>query len=96
MKSKTVKVPAVAFIKDHGDGGGSTTIYPNLGALRKDRFPRTDFGTEEEYDKKWQEVLDEDDTYQNGEIDKDAGFEIQINEDGTVELVGVIYASWGQ
>ena len=96
MKNKIIEVKAVLYINDHGDGGGSTTIYPNLEALREDRFPRRFFKTEKEYEQKWQDVLNEEDPYENGEIDTNAGFNVALNEDGTVELVGRIYASWGQ
>lgn len=93
---KIVEVDAVAFIKDGQDGGGYTCIYPNLEALRDAEFPLDDYEDEDEANRKWEEVLDGDDTYENGEVDHNAGFKVAVYPDGKIELVGNIHASWGQ
>lgn len=83
---KTVK--AVSFYKDGQDGGGHTTIYPNMDLLVKD------LDIDEEH---LQEILDEDDPYENGEIDQDVSIEVEVDtETLEVTLVGEINVHWGQ
>lgn len=92
-------IKAFAYLIDHQDGGGSTTIYPSLDALQRDRFSwegkYPDCETKEESDAKLQAVLDEEDPYENGEIDETT-IEIEQLEDGTFVLAEKIHCSWGQ
>lgn len=97
-----IQVPAVAIIVDGGDGGGSTTIYPDLETLKKEHFFEwidKDSDPEDiaEAEHKYQLALEGNNPYEDGEIDEDAGFEIEYDDEtGQAILVGTIGASWGQ
>lgn len=99
-------VNAVALIRDHGDGGGSTVIVPDLETLKNEYFLEDakyyDEGEErdefiKEQLERYESALSGNNPYEDGEIDQSAGFNVEVDEEtGEVTLVGSIYASWGQ
>lgn len=88
-------IEAATFYQDGGDGGGGTSIYPNLEALKADRFSEDDYDSQEEADAAYQAVIDGDDPYGNGEIGS-VSIEIEVDENGVPSLADDFYIHWGQ
>ncbi len=91
----TIKIKAVSYYSDGGDGGGSITIYNSLEELRKDRFEPDDWTTPEECETKFQSALDRDDSYEDGAID-DVTLVFEPNADGSFRLAVPIHLHYGQ
>lgn len=75
------KFNVTAWCKDSGDGSHAIYLYNSLDDVRSEIESRKGELSDEE----WQEILDENNSYENGSISKES-IEIEI-VDGIVKLV---------
>ncbi len=86
----------VSYYSDHGDGGGSITLYNTLKDLRDDRFNPDYFDSPDDAEKHYLSALNGDDPYEDGEIDENVSIEVGANADGTFRLTKPLRLHYGQ
>jgi len=87
MAKVTKTINAVSYYLDGQDGGGTSWIFGSLERLQKERGIS---------DERLQEILDEEDPYENGEI-SDTEIQVEVDtETLEVTLLGSIRSHWGQ
>lgn len=79
-------IKIVSFSRDGQDGGGTFWLYNSLKELQEDLKIS---------DEKLQEILDEDDPYENGEINQNGSIEIE-EVNGKLQLAKGVHLHWGQ
>lgn len=83
------------FYRDGGDGSGTTYVHSSLEALKHAHFAADKWTSQEVQDRKFQETVDGDDTYENGEIGTET-IEIEMDANGVVSLAKSFSIHWGQ
>jgi hypothetical protein len=81
-----MEIKVVAYYQDGGDGSGNFTVYNDLNELQKDLKLS---------DERLQEILNEDDPYDNGEIQQNVTIKLE-EVDGKLRLAESFYLHWGQ
>lgn len=89
------KIKAYTYYIDGGDGGGTTYVHPSLEHLKNEHFKVNEWTTQEKQDKKFQDVLDEGNSYELGEISETTISIIQ-HPDRTLSLADSFSIHWGQ
>ena len=90
METQTIEVHTL--LQDNQDGGYTMYVYPTQDALIEDHYSYDDGNITDE---RRQEILDENDPYEDGYIGNDS-FEVAIDDDGKVQLVGSMSFHAGQ
>jgi hypothetical protein len=90
-KMKTQTITIHTRLQDNGDGGYTFYGYPSEDALIEDHFLNDGDMTDELR----QEILDEEDPYENGYIGQET-IEVGIDENGVVHLIGNLSFHAGQ
>jgi len=89
MKTQTIEVHTL--LQDNQDGGYTMNVYPTQDALIEDHHDY-DEGMSDE---RREEILSENNPYDDGYIGTDS-FEVAIDDDGKVQLVGSMSFHAGQ
>lgn len=89
-----MKINAVAYWSEGGDGGGGISLYNSLEELKKEQFDPENFETPEDAKERYQSALNHDD-YEAGEI-SNVIIEITVGPDGVARLAKDLYIHYGQ
>lgn len=99
MSNQKISVHVYSFVRDHGDGGGSTTLYRDKEHYIKSH---TKYAVGKHYyeqevkeaNEAWEKALEGDSPYEDGEIHEE-DIELEL-VDGKWQLVDDVGFSWGQ